>query len=301
MKRIFLIVGTPGVGKSSVSTRFAARLNGSHINVGELVKKEGLNLGIDEERRALIADEKQVSVRVREIIEQCESDVVIDGHFAMNIIAANDIYLAFILRRDPDELREVLENRGFDDGKVAENVAAEILDVCLFDVVEASGFDASLRPNQIIAVALDFTMLDNAKRESVVDAVRRELVTPYGLRTLAQSDLWYKGMYVGDRRSRDRAYHNGTVWPWLLGPYVTACRKAKSNSDYDLKHRLTSLLTQQITQAGLGTISEIFDGDPPHRPRGCIAQAWSIAEPLRAYMEDVMWIKPKYEKEVLQA
>ena len=171
----------------------------------------------------------------------------------------------------------------------------------LFDVVEASGFDASLRPNQIIAVALDFTMLDNAKRESVVDAVRRELVTPYGLRTLAQSDLWYKGMYVGDRRSRDRAYHNGTVWPWLLGPYVTACRKAKSNSDYDLKHRLTSLLTQQITQAGLGTISEIFDGDPPHRPRGCIAQAWSIAEPLRAYMEDVMWIKPKYEKEVLQA
>jgi predicted glycogen debranching enzyme len=171
----------------------------------------------------------------------------------------------------------------------------------LFDVVEASGFDASLRPNQIIAVALDFTMLDDAKRERVVDAVRRELVTPYGLRTLAPSDLWYKGMYVGDRRSRDRAYHNGTVWPWLLGPYVTACRKAKSNSNYDLKHRLMSLFTQQITQAGLGTISEIFDGEPPYAPRGCIAQAWSVAEPLRAYMEDVMWIRPKCEKEVLQA
>jgi predicted glycogen debranching enzyme len=172
---------------------------------------------------------------------------------------------------------------------------------CLFDVVEASGVDASLRPNQIIAVALDFTMLDKSKSEQVVDVVQSELLTPYGLRTLARSDSRYKGMYVGDRRSRDQAYHNGTVWPWLLGPYVTACHKAKSKSDYELKNRLMSLFTQQITQAGLGTISEIFDGEPPYTPRGCIAQAWSVAEPLRAYMEDVMWIRPKCEKEVLQA
>jgi len=172
---------------------------------------------------------------------------------------------------------------------------------CLFDVVAASGVDAPLRPNQIVAVALDFTMLDKDRAERVVDVVQRELLTPYGLRTLARSDSRYKGMYVGDRRSRDQAYHNGTVWAWLLGPYVTACRKAQISSDYELKHRLMSLFTQQTTQAGLGTISEVFDGDPPHEPRGCIAQAWSVAEPLRAYLEDVVWIRPKCEKEVLQA
>jgi predicted glycogen debranching enzyme len=171
----------------------------------------------------------------------------------------------------------------------------------LFDVVVDSGVDASLRPNQIMAAALDFTMLDKKRTERVVDVVQRELVTPYGLRTLARVDSRYKGMYLGDRRSRDQAYHNGTVWAWLLGPYVTACRKAQVTSDYDLKNQLMSLFTQQILQAGLGTISEVFDGDPPHEPRGCIAQAWSVAEPLRAYLEDVVWIRPKYEKEVLQA
>jgi glycogen debranching enzyme len=131
--------------------------------------------------------------------------------------------------------------------------------------------------------------------------VQRELLTPFGLRTLARGDTRYKGMYIGDRRSRDQAYHNGAVWPWLLGPYVTACRKAQSSNDYELKNRLIFLFTQQITQAGLGTISEIFDGDSPHTPRGCIAQAWSVAEPLRAYVEDIMRVRPKYEKEVLQA
>jgi predicted glycogen debranching enzyme len=171
---------------------------------------------------------------------------------------------------------------------------------CLFDVVSASGVDASLRPNQIIAVALDFTMLNNDRSEKVVAVVQRELVTPYGLRTLAPSDSRYSSMYVGDRRSRDQAYHNGTVWAWLLGPYVTACRKAQSSSDYELRNHLVSLFTQQITQAGLGTVSEIFDGDLPHTPRGCIAQAWSVAEPLRAYVEDVLQVRPKHEKEVLQ-
>jgi glycogen debranching enzyme len=172
---------------------------------------------------------------------------------------------------------------------------------CLFDVVSASGVDAALRPNQIVAVALDFTMLDKDRSWSVVEAVQRELVTPCGLRTLTRSDSHYRGMYVGDRRSRDQAYHNGTVWAWLLGPYVTACRKTQSRSDYELKNLLMSFFTQQVTQAGLGTVSEVFDGDLPHTPRGCVAQAWSVAEPLRAYVEDMMWIRPKYEKEVLQA
>jgi len=172
---------------------------------------------------------------------------------------------------------------------------------CLFDVVGDDGADAALRPNQIIAAALDFTMLDKAKSEQVVEAVQRELLTPCGLRTLEQNDPRYRGVYVGDRWSRDQAYHNGTVWAWLLGPYVTAIRKAKSSSAYELKNYLLPLFTQQINQAGLGTVSEIFDGDSPHTPRGCIAQAWSVAEPLRAYMEDVLQIRPKYEKVILHA
>ncbi|MEJ5327745.1 MAG: amylo-alpha-1,6-glucosidase [Candidatus Bathyarchaeia archaeon] len=170
---------------------------------------------------------------------------------------------------------------------------------CLFDVVETAYADATLRPNQIIAVALDFTMLDQDRCMKVVDATRRELLTPFGLRTLTPKAPSYKGMYVGDRQSRDQAYHNGTVWPWLLGPYVTALRKAESCNTHDLKNFLMPLFTEQLTQAGLGTLSEIFDGDPPHLPRGCIAQAWSIAEPLRAYIEDVLCVRPKYEDMLL--
>ena len=173
---------------------------------------------------------------------------------------------------------------------------------CLFDVVTENGRDESLRPNQIIAVALDFTMLDNVKSEKIVDLVHRELLTRYGLRSLAKGDPRYIGIYSGDRRSRDKAYHNGTVWPWLLGPFTTAFLKTKGHtefrSEYALKNFLLPLFTEQILKAGLGTISEIFDGDPPHTPRGCISEAWSIAEPLRAYVEDVMQVRPRYEKEV---
>jgi predicted glycogen debranching enzyme len=174
----------------------------------------------------------------------------------------------------------------------------------LFDFIGENGKDASLRPNQIIAVALDFTMLDKTKSERIVDVVQRELLTPYGLRTLARNDPKYVGVYVGDRKSRDKAYHNGTVWPWLLGPFTKAYLKTKSYADYRreyaLKNFLSPSFTEQIFKAGLGTISEIFDGDPPHMPRGCIAQAWSIAEPFRAYIEDIMQIRPKYEGENLQ-
>jgi predicted glycogen debranching enzyme len=173
---------------------------------------------------------------------------------------------------------------------------------CLFDVVTENSKDESLRPNQIITVALDFTMLDNVKSEKIVDLVYHELLTGYGLRSLAKSDSRYIGIYAGDRRSRDKAYHNGTVWPWLLGPFTTAFLKTKGHTEfrreYALKNFLLPLFAEQILEAGLGTISEIFDGDPPHMPRGCISQAWSIAEPLRAYVEDVMQIRPRYEKEV---
>ena len=175
---------------------------------------------------------------------------------------------------------------------------------CLFDAISEYGKDDSLRPNQVITVALDFTMLDSIKSEKLVDVVHKELLTPYGLRTLSRNDQTYIGFYAGDRNSRDRAYHNGTVWPWLLGPFTKAFLKAKGYTEYRceyaLKNFLTPLFTTQVLKAGLGNLNEIFDGELPHRPRGCIAQAWSVAEPLRAYVEDVMHVRPEHEKRVLQ-
>jgi predicted glycogen debranching enzyme len=174
----------------------------------------------------------------------------------------------------------------------------------LFDVISENSSDNSVRPNQIIAVALDFTMLDTARNEKVVDVVQRELLTPCGLRSLARNDSRYVGVYSGDRRSRDKAYHNGTVWPWLLGPFTTAFLNVKGHTEYEReyasKNFLMPLFAEQIFKIGLGTISEIFDGEPPHTPRGCIAQAWSVAEPLRAYTEDVLQIRPIYEGQIMQ-
>ncbi len=153
--------------------------------------------------------------------------------------------------------------------------------------------DNSIRPNQVIAVSLDHSALDASDSRKVLEFVREELLTPYGLRTLSTKDDRYKGQYKGNFAERESAYHNGTVWPWLLGPYLKAC--AKYDSDKGVMQKiLEPLFEKHINEAGIGTISEIFDGDPPHRPRGCISQAWSVAEPLRAYYEDVMGKKPPY-------
>jgi predicted glycogen debranching enzyme len=174
---------------------------------------------------------------------------------------------------------------------------------CLFDVVDGNFSDGSFRPNQIIAVALDFTLLDNVNNEKIVDSVHHELSTPFGLRSLAKNDPRYIGVCSGDRRNRDRAYHNGTVWPWLLGPFTTAFLKVKGYKglwrDYALRAFLEPFLTRHIADMQAGTANEIFDGDPPHAPRGCILQAWSVAEPLRACLEDVMYVRPKFEKVIL--
>ncbi len=169
---------------------------------------------------------------------------------------------------------------------------------CLFDVVEAQGVDASLRPNQIFAVSLDYTMLDTEKSRRVVELVTRDLVTPYGLRTLSLDDPNFVGKCAGDRRSRDTAYHNGTIWPWLLGPYMTAYLKVNGYSDQARRIALSELVlplfSVGIHTGGLGTVNEIYDCDVPNVPRGCISQAWSVAEPLRAYVEDVLGIRPKF-------
>jgi predicted glycogen debranching enzyme len=169
---------------------------------------------------------------------------------------------------------------------------------CLFDVLEPDNADASIRPNQVFAASLDFAILNKARRRLVVDVVSRELVTPYGLRTLSPSDPKFVGKCVGDRVSRDKAYHNGTIWPWLLGPFITAYLKTKGYEararDRLLQELVLPFFTVGARQAGLGTLGEIHDSDPPYTPRGCIAQAWSVAEPLRAYVEDVLLVKPRF-------
>lgn len=139
MKRVLVVVGTPGVSKSSVSSLLASRLGGVHVSLGDLVKHENLGCGLDEKRGTLIADIERVSKRVREIVKQSEGYVIVDGHFAMDVVAAEDVFFAFVLRRDPDELQEILKKRGYKESKVTENVAAEILDVCLFDAVKVYG------------------------------------------------------------------------------------------------------------------------------------------------------------------
>lgn len=139
MKRVLIVVGSPGVGKTSLSDLLASRLHGVKISLSELVRNEGLSCGFDERRRTLIADVEKVSSRVGEIIQQSEGWIVVDGHFAMDVVPVKDVFLAFVLRRDPDELQKVLSKRGFEEHKVAENVAAEILDVCLFDAIRAYG------------------------------------------------------------------------------------------------------------------------------------------------------------------
>lgn len=156
----------------------------------------------------------------------------------------------------------------------------------LYDVVFSDGNkDASLRPNQLFAISLPFAVLDETRWKEILRAVEEELLTPYGLRTLSPKDPMYISVYEGDPEKRDASYHQGTVWPWLMGAYVTAYFKAygkTKEAKMKVKRQLDSLL-EHVEDIGLGSISEIFDGDPPHTPRGCVSQAWSVAELLRAY------------------
>ncbi|MDO9517269.1 MAG: amylo-alpha-1,6-glucosidase [Methanosarcinaceae archaeon] len=150
--------------------------------------------------------------------------------------------------------------------------------------------DRSIRPNQILAVSLPYTMLSREMEIDIVKRVERDLLTPVGLRTLAMNDPLCKKLCDGDMVARDMAYHNGTVWAWLIGPYVSAYTKVNNHSKKSREHARAILLgfEEHLQDGGIGTISEIFDGDAPHRPRGCISQAWSVAEVLRAYVEDVV-------------
>lgn len=154
---------------------------------------------------------------------------------------------------------------------------------CLYDLVTPDGRDASIRPNQIFAVSLPHSMLSIGRAVMVVKKVENELLTPYGLRSLSPRDPQYRSIYIGSPLERDSSYHQGTVWAWPIGAFVDAYRRVHPNG-HQTDERIVEVLTgfmKHLSDAGLGQISEIFDGDAPHTPRGCPAQAWSIAEVLR--------------------
>ncbi|MCO5124677.1 MAG: amylo-alpha-1,6-glucosidase [Rhizobacter sp.] len=161
---------------------------------------------------------------------------------------------------------------------------------CLYDVIDADHVpgrvDASVRPNQIFAVGgLPFALLDGERAAAVVAKVEAELLTPMGLRSLARSDPAYLGTYAGNPFERDSAYHQGTVWPWLIGPFVDAWLRVKGDTAANrkaIRERCLATLLAHREAAGLGHVSEIADGDAPHTPRGCPFQAWSLGELIRA-------------------
>jgi glycogen debranching enzyme len=150
---------------------------------------------------------------------------------------------------------------------------------CCFDVVNPN--DASVRPNQLFAIALPFPLFDDARAEEILRVCESQLLTPVGLRTLTPNDPRYRGRLIGDQHSRDTAYHQGTVWPWLLGAYIDALLRYRGDAGFSSARALIANLSTHLNEAALGTIGEIFDGDAPHAPRGCIAQAWSVGEVLR--------------------
>ncbi|MEM9489311.1 MAG: amylo-alpha-1,6-glucosidase, partial [Myxococcota bacterium] len=188
------------------------------------------------------------------------------------------------------ELRRALDRDADDYEQLAEQVRfsmqlfwSDELGYC-YDVIDAAAGDArdsSLRPNQIIAVALGHCALSATQERAVVDVCCRALYTPYGVRSLAPGQPGYAGRYRGNSAERDSVYHQGTAWAWLVGPLATA--HLRVYRDKRIARSFLEPLIGHLADFGTGTICEICDGDPPHTPRGCIAQAWSVAELLLAW------------------
>jgi len=165
-----------------------------------------------------------------------------------------------------------------------------------YDVIDKK--DLSFRPNQIFLVSLDYSMINEKLQEKIVKEIQESLVTIFGLRTLSSNDSRYKGKYIGEH-NRDIAYHNGTVWPWLLGPFIKSYVKINKKESIWRKYAFEKFLKPMIKIYGKnwdGSIYEIFDAEKPYAPRGCISQAWSVAEILRTWVEDIENIPPLYER-----
>lgn len=198
-----------------------------------------------------------------------------------------------------DQMAGTFGDKEQDYGLLAKRVRASFTEKfwnpakkCLYDVITETGKDDSVRPNQIFAVSLPFSPLDHGKQVDVVNTVWRELYFSFGLRSLSPLSPDYIGRYYGDVLNRDRAYHQGTGWAWLMGPFITAFRRVNdySSESKTIAEKMITPFKAHLLDHGVGSISEIFDGDPPHYPRGCCSQAWSVAEILRAYVEDVLGI-----------
>ncbi|HHV76903.1 MAG TPA: glycogen debranching protein [Syntrophothermus lipocalidus] len=170
----------------------------------------------------------------------------------------------------------------------------------LYDVVGEVDKDATLRCNQVIAVSLPTRLLNSEQEKSVIRKVWRELYTPFGLRTLCPLSEGYKGTYGGSEHERDRAYHQGTVWVWPWGHFVTAVSRiyADYSGRLTLIKKMVKPLLIHLEDGCVGNVSEIFDGDFPHSPRGCFAQAWSVGEVLRVYAEEVMGVKGRHKIDI---
>ncbi|MEO8875492.1 MAG: amylo-alpha-1,6-glucosidase, partial [Polyangiaceae bacterium] len=161
----------------------------------------------------------------------------------------------------------------------------------LYDVVDdleakdpAHSKDDAFRPNQLFAISLEHPVLERSRWKSVVDQVQAKLVTPVGLRSLAPGHPDYKPRYFGDLQTRDEAYHQGTVWAWLIGPFIDAYLKVYPDGHAEATQMLSGF-AHHLGEACIGSISEIFDAEPPFTPRGCVAQAWSVAEVLRSWVK----------------
>jgi predicted glycogen debranching enzyme len=168
-----------------------------------------------------------------------------------------------------------------------------------YDVIDTK--DLSMRPNQIFLASLDFSMIEKQMQKSIVAELQKSLVTIFGLRTLSPQDSRYKGTYLGNHH-RDFAYHNGTVWPWLLGQFIKAYVKVHDHDPSQRQYAFHNFLQPMLDVYGDswdGSIYEIFDGDPPFAPHGCITQAWSVAEILRTWVEDIENMTPRYESLLL--
>jgi predicted glycogen debranching enzyme len=166
----------------------------------------------------------------------------------------------------------------------------------LYDYVKPNGeVSASFRPNQVFAISLPFSLLAPNQEKQIIDQVFSKLYTSYGLRSLAPSEKEYEGFYTGDRERRDHCYHQGTVWGYLIGPFITAYLKA-NNYSMEAQLRASLMIDPFIShlegEGCLGSVSEVFDGNMPHSPKGCFAQAWSVAELLRCYVEEIKGQKP---------
>jgi glycogen debranching enzyme len=155
----------------------------------------------------------------------------------------------------------------------------------LYDVVDGDeGDDCSCRPNQLLSFSLKHAVLDKKYWGPVLETVQERLLTPIGLRTLSRDHPNYEPKYFGDLRARDAAYHQGTVWAWLIGPFIDAWLKVHPDERSEARKFLQGFVPH-LDEACVGSISEIFDAEPPYTPRGCIAQAWSVAEVLRSWVK----------------